>query len=392
MRQPTEPDSQVTVPLAETTNEIAPRCGDGRRCLQLDTYRGIALWFVYIDHIPNNIVSWLTMRNYGFSDATEIFVFISGYACTVSYGNAWRRDGYGVAVRLALRRSLEIYLAFLLLLASYLAVICLTGVDRYLDQTNTASFFRSPGHAALHALMLQFTPVNTDILPTFVLFHIAFPAVLLMLARCPWATLLGSFSLYLFVQFSGINFPSWPKGNWYFNPLAWQFLYIMGAWMADHSSRTVRKRSASSITVSLAVTVLVCSLIVVLGWRIPSLELLVPDGLTTLLYPIDKSTLDPLRLLHFLALAIVAQKIGAWSYTRTHLAWVRAAMCCGRHSLAVYCISVLLSFAAYVALNAITATPLAQVFVTSIGLATLIAFAQLLDRYVSRVGRAGIPL
>ncbi|MGA7609375.1 MAG: OpgC domain-containing protein, partial [Xanthobacteraceae bacterium] len=45
------------------------------RDLRLDLFRGIALWLIFLDHIPSNIVSWITIRNYGFSDATEIFVF-----------------------------------------------------------------------------------------------------------------------------------------------------------------------------------------------------------------------------------------------------------------------------------------------------------------------------
>ena len=49
----------------------------GVRDLRLDLFRGLALWFIFIDHVPDNIVSWLTVRNYGFSDATEIFVYIS---------------------------------------------------------------------------------------------------------------------------------------------------------------------------------------------------------------------------------------------------------------------------------------------------------------------------
>ena len=49
------------------------------RDLRLDLFRGLALWLIFLDHIPSNAVSWVTIRNYGFSDATEIFVFISGY-------------------------------------------------------------------------------------------------------------------------------------------------------------------------------------------------------------------------------------------------------------------------------------------------------------------------
>ena len=62
------------------------------RDIRLDLFRGLALWFIFVDHIPVNVVSWLTVRNYGFSDATEIFVFISGYTAVIAYARMMERD------------------------------------------------------------------------------------------------------------------------------------------------------------------------------------------------------------------------------------------------------------------------------------------------------------
>ena len=64
------------------------------RDLRLDLFRGIALWLIFLDHIPENIVNWFTIRNYGFSDATEIFIFISGYTAAFVYGRAMRERGF----------------------------------------------------------------------------------------------------------------------------------------------------------------------------------------------------------------------------------------------------------------------------------------------------------
>ena len=97
------------------------------RDFRLDACRGIALWFVFLDHIPNNIAAWLTLRNYGFSDASEVFVFISGYTCMIAYGARLRQDGWPSTIRHAVRRSCEIYLAFLILLAAHLSLIWLIG-------------------------------------------------------------------------------------------------------------------------------------------------------------------------------------------------------------------------------------------------------------------------
>ena len=75
------------------------------RDLRLDLFRGLALWLIFLDHIPNNIVSWLTIRNYGFSDATEIFIFISGYTAAFVYGHAMLQRGFFVAGARILKRG-----------------------------------------------------------------------------------------------------------------------------------------------------------------------------------------------------------------------------------------------------------------------------------------------
>ena len=87
-------------PIAETAPAAPARAAatvPAGRDLRLDLFRGMALWLIFLDHIPSNIVSWITIRNYGFSDATEIFVFISGYTAAFVYGRAMRERGVVVA-------------------------------------------------------------------------------------------------------------------------------------------------------------------------------------------------------------------------------------------------------------------------------------------------------
>jgi hypothetical protein len=86
---------------------MAPASTD--RDVRLDLFRGIALWLIFLDHIPSNAVSWITLRNYGFSDATEIFVFISGYTAAFVYGRAMQASGFIVATARILKRAWQIY-------------------------------------------------------------------------------------------------------------------------------------------------------------------------------------------------------------------------------------------------------------------------------------------
>src|SRR5574338_408836 len=81
------------------------------RDLRLDFFRGLALWFIFLDHIPQNIVGWLTVRNYGFSDATEIFVFISGYTAVIAYSRMMTREGWPRTAARVYRRVWQLYVA-----------------------------------------------------------------------------------------------------------------------------------------------------------------------------------------------------------------------------------------------------------------------------------------
>jgi hypothetical protein len=349
------------------------------RDLRLDACRGLALWFIFIDHIPNNSLDWLTLRNYGFSDASEVFVFVSGYTCMVAYGGALREQGWLTTVTRALRRGWEIYAAFLLLLIAYFALVWLVGGGhRYLDETNTGIFFENPGAAIVHAAVMQYAPVNTDILPTFVLLHLAFPGLLWSLTRGAAVTLAALFLLYLMVQLFGWHVPAWPSGELYFNPLAWQVLFVFGSWYAYEGAVRLRKIVQSRAALLLAMLYLTFGLAVALSWKIRELEGIMLNSLSALIYPIDKGHLAPLRLLHFLSLAVVVSRLTPPDWRGLMKPWMLAMIRCGENSLAMYCLSILLSFIGYVILVGFSRTVVMQFAVSSAGIALMIAAATLI--------------
>ncbi len=357
------------------------------RDLRLDSYRGLALWFVFIDHVPNNIVSWLTLRNYGFSDTTEVFVFVSGYTCMIAYGGVLKEQGWLAMILHAVRRSWQIYVAFLLLLIAYLALVQNLGNVRYLDETNTAVFFEHPGAAIIHASLMQYKPVNTDILPLFVLLHLAFPVLLLLFARGTWIALAASVAAYISVQIFGIDLPGWPRGDWYFNPLAWQILFVFGMWCASTDSAKLQALVRSRAALAFAMLYLAFSLAVTLSWQVKAIEWLVPETLSKLIYPIDKSNLDPLRLLHFLALALVVVRLMPHNWRGLSSLWATATIRCGENSLAVFCVSVLLSLVGQFVLEEISGAVPMQIVVSIAGIAFMIATATLLTWAAKLGGR-----
>src|SRR5687768_2338579 len=136
------------------------------RDLRLDLFRGLALWLIFLDHIPSNAVSWITIRNYGFSDATEIFVFISGFTAAFVYGRAMREQGFVVASARVLKRSWQIYVAHVFLFAIYLAEIAYISQTfdnpLYTEEMGILDFLKHPDVTIMQALLLKFKPVNMD--------------------------------------------------------------------------------------------------------------------------------------------------------------------------------------------------------------------------------------
>ncbi|MGO8908118.1 MAG: OpgC domain-containing protein [Bradyrhizobium sp.] len=384
----------------EAVTDFSPGAGrapaihfDGdRRDLRLDACRGLALWFIFIDHIPDNVFGWLTLRNYGFSDATEVFVFVSGYTCMLAYGGALREQGWPTIVARSFRRGFEIYAAFLLLLIGYFVLIRVAGGgSRYLDDTNTRFFFENPGVALMHAMVLQYTPVDTDILPTFALLHLAFPVVLWLLIRNAAAALALSFLLYLMVQRYSWHVPAWPTGEMYFNPMAWQLLFVFGAWYADQGAGRLKMMVQSRAALWLAALYLALSLVVTLSWQIEPLKWLIPDVVSQHIYPIYKSHLAPLRLVHFLALAVVVSRLMPHGWRGLMNPLITAMIRCGENSLAVYCISVLLSFAGFVILKEVSGSLAMQATVSVAGIGLMIAAATLMT-WEAKLDRRGPKL
>jgi hypothetical protein len=356
--------------------ELPELKGQGRD-LRIDACRGIALWFIFLDHVPNNIGTWLTLRNYGFSDAAEVFMFVSGVTCALAYGRAWRCEGWTGVFSRTLRRGWDIYIAFLLLTLACAILVHLAG--RIADESNMRILLDDPGATLARAAVLQYRPVNTDVLPVFVLLHLLFAPLLWLLLRAPNATLGASLALYVLVHAFGWTVPAWPNGHWAFNPLAWQLLVVLGAWWMINEDERARPWVTSRTTLMLAVLYLLFSLVIALSWRIKPLEALIPQALANLFYPMDKSNLDPLRLLHFLAVAVLAAWLVPRNWRGLTTPVMRGAIRCGQNSLPIYCLGVLLTFASHVVLLDISDGPAMQIVLSLGGVAAMIATATLLN-------------
>ncbi len=365
------------------------------RDLRLDLFRGIALWLIFFDHIPSNVVSWITIRNYGFSDATEIFIFISGYTAAFVYGRAMRERGFVVSGARILRRAWQIYVAHIFLFAIYMAEISYvaTSFDNplYAEEMNILDFLKQPDMTIVQALLLKFKPVNMDILPLYIILLLLFPPVLWLLLRAPMLALGASLALYVLAWQLGWNLPAYPEGSWYFNPFAWQLLFVFGAWCALGGANRLAPLLRWPPTLVIAVLYLGFAFVIALSWYLPEQISIVPHWLEDLIYPIDKTNLDVLRFAHFLALAVLTVRFVPRTWPMLSSWILYPAILCGQHSLEIFCLGVFLAFAGHFALVEISGAFWMQVMISLLGVAAMIAIAALITWYKNLEGRSSGP-
>ena len=381
----------VANPMASVS---PPQAAGGERDLRLDLFRGVALWLIFLDHIPENIVSWITIRNYGFSDATEIFIFISGYTAAFVYGRAMRQRGFVLASARILRRAWQIYVAHIFLFTIFMAEIAYVAATfenpLYAEEMKILDFLKQPDITIFQALLLKFKPVNMDVLPLYIVLLLLFPPTLFLLLRRPNVALTASAVLYAAAWKFDFNLPAYPAGVWFFNPFAWQLLFVFGAWCALGGAEKLGGVLRSPIIVALAIAYLLFAFFITLTWHIESLDRFVPGWLAEWMYPIDKTNLDVLRFAHFLALAAVTVRFipANWSGLKSPL--LQPAIRCGQHSLEIFCLGVFLAFAGEFIIAESSGGPLTQAAVSVLGILIMIATANLISWYKSIEGRSPV--
>ena len=179
----------------------------------------------------------LTLHNFGFSDAAELFVLLAGYSSMIAYGGLFRRAGPWTALARIARRCLRIYLFQAgLLLATLLIVriwMDLTGLMPRFGVAPLLQMGLLPG--LLRGLALNALPNYLDILPLYILLLALFPLVYAGMRLGVWGVLALSGALWLAANLDHqLNLPNAAAvdDGWYFNPFAWQFLFVIGAALA----------------------------------------------------------------------------------------------------------------------------------------------------------------
>jgi hypothetical protein len=134
--------------------------------------------------------------------------------------------------------------------------------------------------------------------------------------------------------------PAWPAyERWYFNPLAWQLLMMLGYAAA-------RLASTSAAFLVLIPRLTVASVVVLLIGLILTRYQLFPDPIVVpeprMFFLFDKTFLSPARLISLAALVIAFRSL--WPAVDAGLPSMSSFLCAlGRNSLPVFCVGSLLS-------------------------------------------------
>jgi hypothetical protein len=321
---------------------------------RIDFFRGLALIFIFWDHVPDNPFAQLTLRNFGFSDAAEVFVFLAGFAAVLAYGRVARRDGFVVACVRILRRTWVLYVAHIFLLTLLMGIVFVANnhveTRDMVREMGLEYFVGNPQQALADELLLRFKPNLTDPLPLYILLMGALPLILPIMLRSAALAIGLSVALYMMVPLFGWNLRAYEGGGyWYFNPVAWQLIFVLGGAFALYTQRPVLPREnvrplwAQPLFVGAALYLLIAGTITYL-WKFPAVhDALMPKVISDLIYPISKTDLSPLRLLHFIALVYVVTQ--SLPRSRAWLSNWPAQQTCrmGRYSLEIFCLGVLLA-------------------------------------------------
>jgi hypothetical protein len=238
------------------------------RDFRLDLFRGLANWAIFLDHIRHEVLNWITIKNYGFSDAADLFVFISGYTVAFVFGRVMIERG------LSCRRIETGQARFVALCRAH---PCGRGLCRRYRRRRTRDARRQRSKRvqrrrfhyqgrfgnSFRRWALRYRPVNPDVLPAlYILLLGTFAPALWLMIRKPMLILGCSIAVYLAGRHFGWNLSSSRSAVWYFNPFAWQLLFFLGVWVALGGSAAVQSIVRTRTVFWLAIAYLVFALVV----------------------------------------------------------------------------------------------------------------------------------
>jgi len=312
----------------------------------IDFWRGFALVSIFINHIPGVTYEVMTHRNFSLSDSAELFVFLAGWSLRHLVGPA--NDPTPIEhlfFRLS-GRALTVYAAHMLIVMIAIAMLAFSA--RVLDNPlllewhNAAAVFSNPAETHVGLVLLSHQLGYFDILPLYVVLMLTAPLITLVHRVAPNWLVPISLAIYLAALIFKITVPTWPtEGQWFFNPLCWQLVFVLGFTMSrQHGPGGWVRAHLSKIRLVAVPIVLVGAVMVITGWRLDPTRVPEPK----LLFINGKTFVTPMRLIQFLALiAVFSAAYPVIARAVPRIVGFLAGL--GRNSLYVFCTGSILSLA-----------------------------------------------
>jgi hypothetical protein len=261
-------------------------------------------------------------------------------------------QGYISTAADVLRRAWTLYIAhiFLFMLFSAQVTYSATALNRisYLEESRLDVLGDDPYRSILEALLLRFQPSLLNILPLYVALMLFFAATIWLL-RWPRILFGLSFALYLLVRVTNINLTAWSEDGWFFDPFAWQFLFIIGVLLACAPPRMPsRPRLFDVVAVIIVLTGMTVILVIDTDPRL--LEWMTVSPLRYLVIE-DKTGLYPFRLLSILSLTWLCVRAIRFDQPWLRSRWAAPLVLLGQNSLPVFCGGIVLGFVARIGLE-----------------------------------------
>jgi hypothetical protein len=371
------------------------------RDLRLDFFRGLALFCIFIDHIPNNLLAQFTLQSLMFADAAEVFIFISGYTAGMVYGRAMERQGFLIAAVRIYHRVWQLYVAHIFLFMIFMATMAYTAgalnTSLYAEEFGAANFLNEPGLAVVKALTLQFQPAFMDILPLYIVLLMVLPLVVAGYRSRADVVILASMSVWLAVQIDKrltlLAYPG-PDRYWFFNPFAWQALFFLGAWFGWRASHGGVSWLNRRWLFYLAAGLSLAGFLIRFSWTLHEFYDPIPVSASgELLWPfLSKGDLGLLRFASVLALALLVSRV---IHPQARFLASRAArplVITGRNSLHIFCLGILLSVLGQLVLNEFFGGILMQLAVSAAGIAIMIGVAAFMEWFAAAQHTSGGPV
>ncbi|WP_078059389.1 OpgC family protein [Tropicimonas marinistellae] len=378
-----------TFPLRGGASAPPRRARDPR----IDAFRGLALVMIFINHVPGNPYEYLTIRNLGFADAAEAFFLMSGIAAGLAYTARFfpaerARNGLWHAVAPLWKRAWSLYIVQMVLSAVALAIFAVaykfSGLPELLTQNNMRQVFHNPteGLIGLPILTHQFGYVN--ILPAYSVLLVCAPVAILVGLRWPRALFFGSLGLWLVTGLFRLNLPNYPnEGGWFFNPFAWQAIFVIGLLVGITQRQGKHFFPQSRVLFGLSAAFLVF----VLVWKyVPGMEdffniqmhRLAKAGVPFIFTSHDKTYLAAPRFLHILALAYLLSQMAVVSRASAH-PFAAPVRLLGQHGLLIFAVGTIFSLLFQATMIALPQAEWLDWVLPPLGVGALFGIARLAD-------------